>query len=122
MRLDHLLSKETGEVGSCIVCFLILSQANLATDAGEGLPAQGGGKANSFGESRIMSKRKAAKRRFCEVAQSNKSIFLVAMRPGDTPVLIPNTTVKTRAADGTMLETAWESRRPPDFRAYSSAG
>ena len=73
MRLDHLLSKETGEVGSCIVCFLILSQANLATDAGGGLPAQGGGKANSFGESRIMSKRKAAKRRFCEVAQSNKS-------------------------------------------------
>ena len=44
------------------------------------------------------------------------------MRPGDTPVLIPNTTVKTRAADGTMLETAWESRRAPDFWGYSSAG
>ena len=36
------------------------------------------------------------------------------MRLGDTPVPIPNTTVKTRAADGTMLETAWESRRLPD--------
>ncbi len=44
------------------------------------------------------------------------------MRPGETPVPIPNTTVKTRAADGTMLETAWESRRPPDFWGYSSAG
>ena len=31
-----------------------------------------------------------------------------------TPVPIPNTMVKTRAADGTMLETAWESRRVPD--------
>ena len=40
--------------------------------------------------------------------------FLVAMRPGETPVSIPNTMVKTRAADGTMLETAWESRRVPD--------
>ena len=36
------------------------------------------------------------------------------MRPGVTPVSIPNTMVKTRAADGTMLETAWESRRVPD--------
>ena len=33
------------------------------------------------------------------------------MRPGDTPVPIPNTTVKAWAADGTALETAWESRR-----------
>ncbi len=32
------------------------------------------------------------------------------MRLGDTPVPIPNTMVKTCAADGTMLETAWESR------------
>ena len=37
----------------------------------------------------------------------------VAMRPGETPVPIPNTTVKTRAADGTALETAWESRWLP---------
>ena len=33
---------------------------------------------------------------------------------GDTPVLIPNTMVKTLAADDTMLETAWESRWLPD--------
>ena len=36
------------------------------------------------------------------------------MRPGETPVPIPNTTVKAWAADGTTLETAWESRRAPD--------
>ena len=51
------------------------------------------------------------------------TIFPVAMRFGDTPVPIPNTTVKTEAADDTMLETAWESRWLPDLkRAYSSAG
>ena len=43
--------------------------------------------------------------------------FLAAIRPGETPVPIPNTTVKTRAADDTALETVWESRRPPDFKA-----
>ncbi len=37
----------------------------------------------------------------------------VAMRLRGTPVPIPNTMVKTQAADGTTLETAWESRRPP---------
>ena len=40
--------------------------------------------------------------------------FLVVMRLGDTPVLIPNTMVKTQAADGTILETVWESRWLPD--------
>ena len=32
----------------------------------------------------------------------------------ETPVPIPNTMVKTQAADGTALETVWESRWPPD--------
>ena len=36
------------------------------------------------------------------------------MRFGETPVLIPNTKVKTETADGTMLETAWKSRWVPD--------
>ena len=40
--------------------------------------------------------------------------FLAAIRPGATPVPIPNTMVKPQAADGTMLETAWESRWLPD--------
>ena len=38
----------------------------------------------------------------------------VATRSGDTPVPVPNTEVKTWAADGTAPETVWESRRPPD--------
>ena len=43
-------------------------------------------------------------------ASRSEDHFLVAMRLGDTPVLIPNTMVKTQAADGTILETVWESR------------
>ena len=50
------------------------------------------------------------------------TIFLVAMRPGDTPVSIPNTMVKTRTADGTILETVWESRWLPNLWGYSSVG
>ena len=41
--------------------------------------------------------------------------FLVSMRLGDTPVPIPNTMVKTQAADGTALETVWESRWLPEL-------
>ena len=36
------------------------------------------------------------------------------MRLWETPVPIPNTTVKTQAADDTWLETARESKWPPD--------
>ena len=35
------------------------------------------------------------------------------MRLWETPVLIPNTMVKPYAADGTALETVWESRWLP---------
>ena len=38
------------------------------------------------------------------------------MRPGETPVPIPNTMVKPREADGTALETMWESRWPPALK------
>ena len=34
---------------------------------------------------------------------------------GDTPVPIPNTMVKIQAADGTALETVWESRWLPEY-------
>ena len=34
---------------------------------------------------------------------------------GETPVPIPNTMVKTQAADGTALVTVWESRWLPNF-------
>ena len=57
---------------------------------------------------------------YCLVFKSRKleenKIFPVAMRLGDTPVPIPNTMVKTQAADGTMLETIWESRWLPDLQ------
>ena len=46
-------------------------------------------------------------------------IFLVPMRLGDTPVPIPNTTVTTQSADGTALETVWESRWAPDQKRKS---
>ena len=45
--------------------------------------------------------------------ENTDKFCLVVMRAEGTPVPIPNTTVKIRAADGTMLETAWESRRLP---------
>ena len=50
------------------------------------------------------------------------TIFLASMRLGDTPVPIPNTTVKTQEADGTALETVWESRWLPDPWGLSSVG
>ena len=44
------------------------------------------------------------------------------MRAGETPVPIPNTKVKTCAADDTMLETVWESRWVPTSWGCSSVG
>ena len=44
--------------------------------------------------------------------------FPVAIRYGGTPVPIPNTTVKTVAAEGTALETMWESRWLPEFTNF----
>ena len=38
------------------------------------------------------------------------------MRLRVTPVPIPNTMVKTQAADGTSLETVRESRWPPGYK------
>ena len=40
--------------------------------------------------------------------------FPVVMRLRETPVPMPNTTVKTQAADDTWLETARESKWLPD--------
>ena len=56
----------------------------------------------------------------CEL-KDNKTL-LVSMRLGDTPVPIPNTMVKTQAADGTILVTVWESRRMPDFGGIAQLG
>ena len=46
--------------------------------------------------------------------QQNNQIFPVAIRYGVTPVPIPNTTVKTISAEGTVLETIRENRWLPD--------
>ncbi len=53
------------------------------------------------------------------IGGESKFTIPVAMRLGETPVPIPNTMVKTQAADGTMLETAWESRWLPDYPKVS---
>ena len=48
-----------------------------------------------------------------QVSRETKKI-LVLMRLWETPVPIPNTTVKTWAAENTILETIWEDRWVPD--------
>jgi hypothetical protein len=54
---------------------------------------------------------------FCYCAFNEKhERFLAAMRLWGTRVPIPNTRVKTQPADGTMLETAWESRWLPESK------
>ena len=63
----------------------------------------------------LLSKGKVRAVVYCSVTEVTRK-HLVAMRPGDTPVPIPNTKVKTWAADGTALETVWESRCPPDYK------
>ena len=50
------------------------------------------------------------------ISKEHKKKLPVAMRLGETPVHIPNTMVKTQAAHGTMLETAWQSRWLPDLK------
>ena len=52
---------------------------------------------------------------YCLDAKSIKK-FPVAMRFGVTPVPIPNTTVKTKAAESTILATVWEDRWLPDLK------
>ena len=54
--------------------------------------------------------------------QGDTEKILVAMRLWGTPVPISNTTVKTQAADGTALETVWESRWPPDHKKETAQG
>ena len=43
-----------------------------------------------------------------------KERYPVVMRLWETPVTIPNTTVKTQTADNTWRGTAWESKWLPD--------
>ena len=62
--------------------------------------------------------REEASREMCFTVELSGNIdnerLPAAMRLGETPVPIPNTTVKTQEADGTALETVWESRWLPE--------
>ena len=61
-------------------------------------------------------------RQWCYLIKGEAKILAVSMRPGDTPVLIPNTMVKTRSANGTILETVWESRWMPIYGGVAQLG
>ena len=52
----------------------------------------------------------------CIQKQMTFAKFPAVIRLGDTPVPIPNTTVKARTAKSTLLETAREDRRLQDFK------
>ena len=62
----------------------------------------------------LLSKVRKSREKCVLLFSYQAETFLVPMRLGDTPVPIPNTTVKTQSADGTALETVWESRWAPD--------
>ena len=59
--------------------------------------------------------RKSSKEFFTVELSIDNRIFPVAMRFWETPVHIPNTMVKTEAADNTILVTVWEGRWLPDL-------
>ena len=64
----------------------------------------------------LLSKEESRGCEYCLVFnQEEEKKFLVSMRLRETPVHIPNTTVKPLTADGTILETIWESRWMPNF-------
>ena len=64
----------------------------------------------------LLSKEEEVRVGYTVLSSRMTKRFLVSMRLGDTPVPIPNTMVKTQAADDTMLETAWESRWMPELK------
>ena len=103
MRLDHLLSKEemlSKELLSIVELSGRVKKEVLRANGSEG-PRR---------DRRTKLRSKARK----DLAKNSSS--LVAMRLGATPVPIPNTMVKTQTADGTALETVWESRWPPNLK------
>ena len=94
MRLDHLLSKEEE-----VRVVLLLSH-------------QGSTERCKICVANLM----ASNCVFCSYGSSvARKPFPVAMRFWETPVHIPNTMVKTEAADNTILVTVWEGRWLPDL-------
>ena len=120
MRLDHLLSKEEEVRKNVVYCLVINEWVHRLDDRGameacfrERIWQTGCmwriERSPKWSEAELRVERKTALTEY-------NSIFLVAMRSGDTPVPISNTMVKTWPADGTALETVWESRWPPDYK------
>ena len=120
MRLDHLLSKEEEVRKNVVYCLVINEWVHRLDDRGameacfrERIWQTGCiwriERSPKWSEAELRVKRDT-------VLTEHNSILLVAMRSGDTPVPIPNTMVKTWSADGTALETVWESRWPPDYK------
>ena len=118
MRLDHLLSKEEEVRKNVVYCLVINEWVHRLDDRGameacfrERIWQTGCiwriERSPKWSEAELRVKRDT-------VLTEHNSILLVAMRSGDTPVPIPNTMVKTWSADGTALETVWESRWAPD--------
>ena len=113
MRLDHLLSKEEKSRG-WVYCLVIKDENPKSCKDPRKQSFLGRGKP------RVRPKRGTSREASFPAAICFVHVltmitkFPVPMRPGDTPVPIPNTMVKPRTADGTMLETAWESRWAPE--------
>ena len=109
MRLDHLLSKDSSK--GCVLLFSYQG-ANARTEYRMSVSLLTG----TYGyEGSYMSLGSTeCERSEHEGAFADNFTFPVAMRPGVTPVPIPNTMVKPGTADGTALETVWESRRLPE--------
>ena len=70
----------------------------------------------------LLSKEEEVKVVLLLSCQRLKLNIPVMMRVGVTPVPIPNTLVKTDAADNTWLETTREDRWLPDLWGISSVG
>ena len=123
MRLDHLLSKEEEVRKNVVYCLVINEWVHRLDDRGA-MEACFRERIWQTGciwrieHSPTWSKAELRVKRDTVLTEHN-SILLVAMRSGDTPVPISNTMVKTWSADGTALETVWESRWPPDYKKFN---
>ena len=115
-------TKTEEEVKSC--CLLFSHQGASARLDGRsamqaGLQLRSWQTGRMWGIESIEKKRSGFERVQDRVRAKEWQDFLVAMRLGATPVPIPNTMVKTQTADGTALETVWESRWPPNLKEKS---
>ena len=111
MRLDHLLSKEEEVESVGFTVELLRGRRKCASKQGFSVATA----SHIQPYKKVLVEAELPKSCFIQLCTYfSNAKFLVSMRLWDTPVPIPNTTVKTQAADGTILETVWESRWTPD--------